>query len=124
MIKNNNILKSLKENDIVMIEIPSSERNDVKEICRIYNLKFIPADSKYNFDWLDFDSEILYTNMKLHKSMLNQSMGNCMAITEKIDLEQVEQIARVNDMWKADKYLLSDAEFEHKQRFTIKFDIF
>jgi hypothetical protein len=69
------------------------ERANVKEICRIYNLKFKKADEKSNLDWLDFDGEIIYTNIKLHKSMLNNPSGNCMAITQKIDLEQIEQIA-------------------------------
>ena len=122
--KSNPILETLKENDIVMIEVPSMERANVKEICRIYNLKFKKADEKSKLDWLDFDGEILYTNIKLHKSMLNDPTGNCMAITQKIDLEQIEQIARVNDMWKSDMYLLSDAELEHKRNLVMsKFNL-
>ena len=113
--KSNPILETFKENDIVMIEVPSMERSNVKEICRIYNLKFKKAEGESKLDWLEFDGEILYTNIKLHKSMLNEPTGNCMAITQKIDIEQTEQIARLNDMWKADKYLLSDAELEHKR---------
>ena len=109
------ILKTLKENDVVMIELHSSERANVKEICRIFNLKFRPSDEEHPLDWLDFDAEILYTNLKLHKSMLNESLGNCQAITEKIELSQIEQVVRVNDMWKADMYLMSDAELEHKR---------
>lgn len=112
---NNRILETLKENDIVMIEVPSMNRANVKEICRIYNLKFKKADVERKLDWLEFDGEILYTNIKLHKSMLNDPCGNCLAITHKVDAEQLEQIARVNDMWKADMYLLSDAELEHKK---------
>ena len=119
----NNLLETLKENDIVMIEIPSTERSHVKEICRIYNLKFTKADEKSNFDWLDFDGEILYTNIKLHKSMMNEPIGNCMSITHKIDKDHVEQMARVNDMWKSDMYLLSDAELEQKRAIaTAKLD--
>lgn len=109
------ILKTLKENDVVMIELHSTERANVKEICRIFNLKLIPADEKHSSDWLDFDAEVLYTNIKLHKSMLNESLGNCQAITEKIEISQIEQVARVNDMWKADMYLMTDAELEHKR---------
>ena len=117
--KNNPILETLKENDIIMIEVPSTEIASVKEICRIYNLKFKKAGSETKLDWLDFDGEILYTNFKLHKSMLNKPSGNCMAITHKIDVEQLEQIARVNDMWKSDMYLLSDAELEHKRNLVM-----
>ncbi len=102
-----------------MIEIPSTERSHVKEICRIYNLKFTKAGEKSKLEWLDFDGEILYTNIKLHKSMLNDPIGNCMAITHKIDIVHIEQIARVNDMWKSDMYLLSDAELEHKKAFAM-----
>lgn len=117
--KSNPILKTLKENDIVMIEIPSMERADIKEICRIFNLKYLPPNEKYNFDWLHFEVEILYTNMKLHKSMLTESVGNCMAITEVIAEEQVQQIARINDMWKATDYLMSDAELEYKRSMAL-----
>ena len=112
---NNPILKTLNENDIVMIEVPSTERSDLKQICRIYNLKFEDKDDEYNFSWLKFDGEVLYTNTKLHKSMLNNPIGNCTAITEKIDLEHLEQIARINDMWKSDMYLLSDKELEYRR---------
>lgn len=111
--KSNPILEQLKENDIVMIEVPSMERSNVKQICRVYNLKFKKADDKIKFDWLEFEGEILYTNMKLHKSMKNDPVGNCMAITEKINPDQLEQIARVNDMWKVELYPMSDAELEY-----------
>lgn len=113
--KNNPILESLQENDIVMIELPSTERSDVKQICRIFNLNFTKSDNEKDIDWLDFDGEILYTNIKLHKTMLDYPLGNCMAITEHINADQLEQIARVNDMWKTDMYLMSDAEFEYKK---------
>jgi len=113
-----NFLKELKENDIVMMEIPSMVRTTLKQICRIYNLKFIPVVDeslkKYADGWLYFDGEVLYTNFKLHKSMA-KPMGNCMSITEKITPKHLEQLSRVNDMWKADLYLLSDAEMEHKR---------
>jgi len=108
----NLIVKSLQENDIVMLEIPSMERNTLKQICRIYNLRFISDQ-----DWLYFDGAVLYTNWKLHKSMLNDPMGNCMSITEKIDPKQLEQISRVNDMWKSDLYLLSDDEWQQKRNY-------
>lgn len=101
----NPILLELKENDIVMMEVMK-----VKEICRIFNFKNADSDK-----WLEFDGEILYTNTKLHKSMLNNPIGNCMSITEIVDPNHLKQLARINDMWKSDKYLLSDAELNYKR---------
>lgn len=108
----NPIIKELKENDLVLLEIPSSERPTLKQICRIYNFRFLEGQV-----WLYFDGTVLYTNFKLHRSMLKRVMGNCMSITEKIDPEHLEQYSRVNDLWKADLYLLSDAEVEQKRNY-------
>ncbi len=96
-----------------MIEVPSNGFT-FKQICRIFNLRYIPVDDRYSFDWLHFDSEVLYLNIRLHKSAMT-SLGNCMAITEIIPIEIIETIARNNDMWKSDKYQLSDTEFEAKK---------
>jgi len=107
---NNPILKTLKENDLVLIEVPSIESYNLKEIVKISNLKLDDDNG-----WLDFDAEVLYTNTKMHKSMLNEAHGNCMAISETVDPLHLIQFARLHDMWKPDKFLMSDAELESKQ---------
>ena len=114
---NNPILKYIKNNDIVLFELPSTERTNIKEIVRIYNLNFIPADDGFKFDWLEFEGEILYTNIRLHHSMINKPIGNCLAITEIIPNDFVEQYARANDLWKATDFLLSDNELEQKRNY-------
>lgn len=114
--KSNPILKQLKEGDIVLTENPSHDLATCKQMIKLRNIKYHPIDDKHMFDWLDFEGDILYTNIKLHKSLLNQPIGNCMSITEIICDEQIEQLARLYDMWKADEYMLTDSEFKYKQQ--------
>lgn len=111
----NPLLKTLKENDVVMVELRSKERANFKQICRLYNLKYTPADEKYDFDWLDFDAEVLYVNWRVHPTMVN-CIGNCLAIGEIIPTGLIETYVRQNEMWKPEAYPLSDAELESKQR--------
>ena len=49
-------------------------------------------------------------------------MGNCLAIREIIPKEFVEQYARINDLWKAEQYMMSDAELEMKRRAMMVYD--
>ena len=111
----NPILKTLKENDGVMVELQSTERAAFKQICRLSNLKYSPADETCDFDWLDFDAEVLYVNYRLHKTMIS-CIGNCLAITEIIPLPLVKTYVRQNDMWKPTMYPLSDAELQLRIR--------
>jgi hypothetical protein len=113
----NPLLKTLKDGDVVMVEIPSSGAT-FKEIVKLKNLKYQPADEKFDFDWLDFDCDILYVNQRVHKDMLQSSLGNCLAITEIIPTDLIEHTARQNDMWRSDLHLMSDAELEQKQNFV------
>ena len=110
----NPIIKTLKEGDIVLVEVPSAERAAFKQICKLHNLKYYPADEQFDFDWLDFDAEILYTNYRMHKSMI-KCIGNCLAIEEILDPSYVEIYVRQNDMWKPEMYQLSDVELETRQ---------
>lgn len=110
--RNNPILKTLKENDIVLLEI-AGNGPPIKQIARIFNLKFQKADDEYDFDWLNFDSEVLYTNMKLHETEKNKTFGNCLAIIEKVEESHLEQYSKSLYMWNVDEYKLSDEEFEY-----------
>lgn len=111
--KNNPILKTLVDGDVVMMEVPSSLRNSLKQICRITNLKFTEAENDRKFDWLEFDGEVLYTNTRLHKSHLNDPIGNCLAITEKLTNSDIAKIAKINNLWAFSDDLMSDAELEY-----------
>ena len=112
----NPLLKSLKDGDVVMVEIPSSGAT-FKQIVKIKNVKYQSADDEFDFDWLDFESDVLYVNRRTHKDIL-QCMGNCLAITEIIPPELIEHTARQNDMWRSDLHLMSDAELEQKIKFV------
>lgn len=113
--KNNPLLKIINNGDVVMIENIGLTGPTVMEICRLKNTVFTGADTKCSIDWLEFDAEILYTNLRLHPSMLNDSMGNCRAIIEIIPEELIDRIARANDMWPATDHMLSDVELEAKR---------
>ena len=102
----NPILKTLKDGDIVMIEV-----SDYKQIVKLKNIQYKPLNKKFDSDWLEFDSEVLFTNTRMHKNNMT-ALGNCLAITQIIPNEIVENIASQNKMWKADMYLLSDEEVE------------
>ena len=97
-----------------MLEIPSSGMS-AKQIVKLKNLKYEPADDEYDFDWLEFEGDVMYVNMRTHPKNMTP-MGNCLSITEIIPAELVEITARQNDMWRSDMYLMSDAEFESKKK--------
>ena len=118
MTKTNPLLKLIKEGDLVLMEI-SGFTSVAKQICRLKNIKFQPANEEYNFDWLDFEVDVLYTSIRMHPTLLNQCIGNCQAIKEIIPEGILEIVAKNYNVWKADEYMLSDAELEAtRQRVT------
>jgi hypothetical protein len=112
----NPILKTLKDGDVVMIYIPFPSGQSARQIVRLKNIKYLPADDKFDFDWLDFDCDVLYVNQRTHKDVL-QCWGNCVSIAEVIPADLIEITARQNDMWLWDLYQLSDAELEYRQNY-------
>ena len=113
--KSNQLLKTLKDGDIVLMVLPGLYEPSVLEICQLKNTKFIPKGEGRSFDRLDFDSDTLYVNTRVHSSQLGESAGNCLSITEVIAPEHLEQFARNKDMWKASLYQYSDVEYKHAQ---------
>lgn len=110
IMKSNPILKTLKENDIVFMQVGT-----ILQICRIYDLEYDPKESKHIKDWLEFKGEVLYTNHKLHESMLHTPSGNCMSIIEVISPSHLQQYARSKDLWLAKEYLMSDDELQYQR---------
>lgn len=104
--ESNKLLKLLKEGDIVLTSPP------IVQILKITNLKFEPANEECSFDWLDFDRQILYTNVRLHKSESNFKLVGCMGISEIVPIEIIELIAKREGIWKFEDHQLSDEEFE------------
>lgn len=110
----NPLIKILKDGDVVLMEIPSISRT-LMQIVRLKNLKYQPANEEFDFDWLEFEGDVLYVNARHHQSMLSP-IGNCLSITEIIPTELIENYAKKYDMWRSDLHLLSDAEFEVKKK--------
>lgn len=114
MTKSNPLSKIVKEGDIVLIELEGMRYNSPisRQICRLKNLKYEPADEKYNFDWLYFEVDVLYTSMRTHPSLLNECVGNCLAIKEIIPEGIADMYAKNHNMWPATEFMLSDEELE------------
>ena len=110
----NVLLKDISENSVVLMELFGSiDKPAAKQFCKIYNIKFIPKDEKCSFD-----CEVLYTNFRMHKSMLNSPMGNCLSITEIIPNEMnLDLYASSLGLWKADLHSLSDNELKQKRSY-------
>lgn len=120
--KNNPLLKTLKDGDIVMFVhhtmgptfrdiTPSKE---MRYIARLSKTKFIPADEKCSVDWLEFESEILYSNQRQHPELLTHGVPyNCMAITETVPEGLIERMVEFHKLWKAEEYMYSDVELEN-----------
>jgi hypothetical protein len=127
--KNNPLLKTLKDGDIVMFVhhtmgpmlgdmTPSKE---IRYIARLSKTKFIPADEKCSVDWLEFESEILYSNQRQHPELLKQGVPyNCTAITETVPAGLLERMAEFHKLWKAEEYMYSDVELEHLREIALE----
>lgn len=121
---NNPILKTLKEGDIVMVELVSKNGKPFKQICQLSNLKYFPADETYDSDWLEFKTEVLYTNFRMSPNAI-YCIGNCLAITEVIPKELVQIYVTREGMWNPEQYPLSDEEVEyHKNRIELDLKYF
>jgi len=109
----NPVIKDVKENDIVLFELPANNRGNYIQICRVYNLNYEPSDEEYDFDWLYFDAEVLFVNLRMHKKHI-VCIGNCLAIKEIIPFELVNKYVKLYDLWKPEENTLSDAEFQRE----------
>lgn len=107
--ESNPLTKIVKEGDIVLFQIDGWV-DSIKQICRLKNVKYFPPDEQYSTDWIDFDVDVLYTSMRMHPSMLNDCIGNCFAMKEIVPEEIVEMVAKNNNLWKANQYMMSDEE--------------
>jgi len=114
MARNNPILKTLKENDIVLISVPSWNRTDLKQIVKLNQIEFQPSTEEFNFDWIDFDGEVLYTNVRMNLENQNFIFGNCLAICEKVNPDFMEQTAKIHDLWKAGENVMSEEEYQYE----------
>jgi hypothetical protein len=111
MTKANPLIYVVKENDVVFFNITGFS-GAAKQLCRVYDLKLIPADEVCSIDWLEFKVDVLYASQRMHPSVMNNCIGNCLAMQEIVPEPIMEMFAKNHNMWKADEYMMSDAELE------------
>jgi hypothetical protein len=125
----NPLLKTLKDGDIVMFVYHTmgptlgdmTPSKEIRYIARLSKTKFIPADEKCSADWLEFESEILYSNQRQHPELLKQGVPfNCMAIMETVPEGLIEKMAEFHKLWKAEEYMYSDIELEHLRQIALE----
>lgn len=76
--KNNYLLRKIKENDIVLMEIPYLKpKRSLVQLCRLFNIQFKRQSAGNHLDWLEFEAEILYSSSP---AFINEVIGNCYAI--------------------------------------------
>lgn len=120
MIKNNPLLKTLKNGDVVLFEIPYASDKPDYIIAEISNLKFYPSDEEYDYDWLDFDSKALYSTYRMHLEHLKVPV-NCMCITEVFPKDKPNRLRRAikeYDLMDVNDDPLSDEELDAKKSFV------
>lgn len=108
---NKKLLSILKDGDQVLCVLEGNATS-AKQIVKLKNVKFSPPSKEYNFTWLDFEVEVLYTNVRLHSSDIDKKFTNCFGIREKIPSGLEELIAKRENLWKFEEYQLTDEEFE------------
>jgi hypothetical protein len=109
---NNPLLKDLKLNDMVLIEVPMGNQPPAKQIVKLTKVDFKPSNDEHDLDWLDFDCEVIYTNQKTHPSNLTLSYGNCYTITQLVDEKHLKLLAKAQGLWKPLDFPMTDAELE------------
>ena len=115
----NPILKTLKNGDIVMLALEYNEDGQSiikKQIVKLKNIKYIPPDDDHDFDWLEFDGDVLYSNCKVPAFV-----GNCIAIKYKIKESELEYIANKSRMINLGRKGNMDEEFRKSVEPAIRY---
>lgn len=116
----NPILKILKENDVVLLEIPASMRFNqpaIRQIVKIKNLKYEPEDEEHpNTNWLHFDGEVLQTTTRVPKGGENVLFANCLGIKEILNDFLVEKYKKDFMMFPPSENQYTEEEYEYLER--------
>jgi len=110
--RNKKLLSILKDGDQVLCVLEGNGTS-AKQIVKLKNVEFSPPNEEHKFTWLNFEVEVLYTNVRLHSSEINRKFTNCFGIREKIPNGLEELIAKRENLWKFGEYQLTDEEFEN-----------
>lgn len=115
--RHNPILKTLKEGDVVLLALDSMSPGQPthRQIVRLKNLEYQPKDNEFDFDWLTFEGEVLYTSIRVHPSNRNFILTNCLGIVEKLNDFLVEKYQKDYNLFRPDEHQLSDEELEYGQ---------
>jgi hypothetical protein len=114
--KTNPVLKTIKDGDLVLFHSPAvvsmaGLSPEVYQIARLTNVKYLPPDQRYSFDWLDYDAELLYSTIQLPEDNMKTSL-NCLAISQVIPNDLLENTVHSFRLFDPRKYPLSKAEQE------------
>jgi hypothetical protein len=109
--RNKKLLSTLRDGDLVLCVLEGNGTS-AKQIVRLIKPRFSPPSAKYNFSWLNYEVEVLYTNVRLHLTQRDQAFTNCFGIREKVLEGMEELVAKREGLWPFHKYLLTDKEFE------------
>lgn len=114
--KNNPVLKTVKEGDLVLFHSPGMVSMhgfvpDLYQIARLTNIKLLEADDKYNFEWLEYDADLLYSSVQLPEDSMEPSL-NCMAISQIVPSELLDNLVHSFRLFDPRKYPLSKEEVE------------
>lgn len=116
----NPILKVLKDNDVVLLEIPASHffnQTAIRQVVRLNNLKYEPEDEKHpNINWLHFDAEVLLTTVRVPKGKENTIFASCMGIKEVLNDFLIEKYKKDFMMFHPSENQLTDEEFQYLEK--------
>lgn len=119
MTRNNPILKTLSNGDVILLVVPTSSR-DLVQIIKLSDIKFESgADlTPPEIDWLNFKGEVLYTSMRVHHTQKDLIFGNCLAIREKLNPFLIEKYKKDYMLFSPSENMLSDEEQEYMIKCT------
>jgi len=116
----NPILRVVKENDVVLLEIPATIRFNqpaIRQIVKIRNLKYEPEDEKHpNTNWLHFDGEVLLTTERVPKGKENVLFANGFGIKEVLNEFLIEKYKKDFMMFHPSENQYTEEEYQYLQR--------
>ena len=116
MAKNNPILKTLSVGDIVLVHIPTDVWSRTAPIRQIVKLTKADYEPGADFDWMNFEGEVIFTSERVHASEPNLIFGNCLAISEKLNPFLIEKYKKDFMLFPPTENQLSDEELEYLQK--------
>ena len=116
----NPILRVLKENDVVLLELPVSIRFNqpaIRQVVKVSNLKYEPEDEKHpNTNWLYFDGEVLLTTERVPKGKENALFCNCLGVKEILNNFLIEKYKKDFMMFPPSENQYTEEEYQYLEQ--------